>query len=411
MTRVATLLSVNNYYYARGGAEVAFFRHNEMLRDVGWSIVPFSMNHERNVGGANATFVDEIELGGDDGPLTRARKALKAVYSFEARRKIAHLIERTSPDVCHAHNVYHHISPSILSLIHRRGIPLVMTLHDLKIACPAYSMLTHDGICERCRDGRLFQVVTNRCMKGSVALSTLIMVESYLHRYLGSYVTNVDRFVVPSRFYLSKLVEWGFDPARFEYVPNFVDAAAVEPHFAPGTRFVYFGRLSPEKGLATLLYAAARARVGVDLIGAGPQAAELEKLAASAGSDVRFLGFLSGAALNAAIGAARAVVVPSEWYENAPLSVLEAAALGKPLIVARIGGLPELVVDGETGWCFESRSVDALAERLRHVASLPDAAVEAAGRAARDRVAAEFSPRRYREDIRGVYSRMGVVWP
>jgi glycosyltransferase involved in cell wall biosynthesis len=408
---MATLLSVNNYYYARGGAEVAFFRHNEMLRDAGWSIVPFSMNHERNVGGPNATFVDEIELGRHDGALTRARKALKAVYSFESRRKIAQLIERRAPDVCHAHNVYHHISPSILSLVRRRGIPLVMTLHDLKIACPAYSMLTHDGICERCRDGRLFQVVTNRCMKGSVALSTLIMVESYLHRYLGSYVANVDRFLVPSRFYLSKLVEWGFDPSRFEYVPNFVDAQAVEPQFAPGARFVYFGRLSPEKGLATLLFAAARARVGVDLIGSGPQAAELEKLAASAGTDVRFLGFLSGAALDAAIGAARAVVVPSEWYENAPLSVLEAAALGKPLIVARIGGLPELVADGETGWTFESRSVDALAERLRHVASLPDAAVEAAGRAARDRVAREFSPRRYGEDIRGVYSRLGVVWP
>src|SRR5262245_57199447 len=168
----ATLLSVNNYYYSRGGAEVAFFRHNAMLRGAGWSIVPFSMNHERNEGGANATFIDELELGGADGALTKARKALKAVYSFEARRKVARLIERSAPNVCHAHNVYHHISPSILSLIRRRGIPLVMTLHDLKIACPAYAMLTHDGVCERCRGGRLFHVLTNRCMKGSVVLST-----------------------------------------------------------------------------------------------------------------------------------------------------------------------------------------------------------------------------------------------
>jgi glycosyltransferase involved in cell wall biosynthesis len=407
----ATLLSVNNYYYARGGADIAFLRHNDMLRGDGWSIVPFSMNHERNVGGANSTFVDELELGGDDGPLTKARKALKAVYSFEARRKVAQLIEREGPDVCHAHNVYHHISPSILSLIRRRGIPLVMTLHDLKIACPAYSMLTHDGVCERCRDGRLFQVATNRCMKGSIALSTLIMIESYLHRYLGSYLTNVDRFLVPSRFYLHKLVEWGFDAARFEYVPNFVDTEAVQPRFAPGTRFVYFGRLSPEKGLVTLLYAAARARVGMDLVGTGPQTAELETLAKSAGTDVRFLGYQSGAALEAAIGSARAVVVPSEWYENAPLSVLEAAALGKPLIVANIGGLPELVSDGETGWIFEARSIDALADRLASAAAAPNAVLEAMGRAARERVARDFSPRRYRDDIRRVYSNLGVVWP
>lgn len=406
----ATLLSVNNYYYARGGAEVAFFRHNGMLQSHGWSVVPFAMNHERNEGGPRKDeFVDEIEFGrATDGALTKVRKGVKAVYSLEARRKIARLIDRFTPDICHAHNIYHHISPSILGLIRGRGIPLVMTLHDLKIACPAYSMLTHDGICERCRDGRLYQVVTNRCMKRSLVLSSLVMIESYLHRALGSY-ENVDRFLVPSRFYLRKLVEWGFDAGRFEHVPNFIDAATLTPHFTPGSRFVYFGRLSAEKGLPTLLAAAREARVGVDLIGTGPQEAELRALAADA--DVRFLGFLSGDALHAAIGAARAVVVPSEWYENAPLSVLEAAALGKPLIVSDIGGLPELVTNGETGWTFAPASVPELAARLRAAADMRDAELEAVGRAARSRVATEFSPQRYLEDIRSVYARLGVVWP
>jgi glycosyltransferase involved in cell wall biosynthesis len=406
----ATLLSVNNYYYARGGAEVAFFRHNGMLRSEGWSVVPFAMNHERNEGGArNDEFVDEIEFGrASDGALAKVRKGVKAVYSLEARRKIARLIDRFTPDICHAHNIYHHISPSILGLIRGRGIPLVMTLHDLKIACPAYSMLTHDGICERCRDGRLYQVVTNRCMKQSVVLSSLVMIESYLHRALGSYA-NVDLFLVPSRFYQQKLVEWGFDAQRFEHVPNFIDATALTPQFAPGSRFVYFGRLSPEKGLPTLLAAAREARVGVDLVGTGPQEAELRALAAD--DDVRFLGFLSGDALHAAIGAARAVVVPSEWYENAPLTVLEAAALGKPLIVSDIGGLPELVTDGETGWIFTPGAAAELAARLRAVADMSNAELTAMGRTARARVAREFSPQRYLSDIRSVYARLGVVWP
>lgn len=408
----ATLLSVNNYYYARGGAEVAFLRHNGMLREHGWSVVPFAMNHELNLGGApNEEFVDEIELGREtDGPLDKVRKGLKAVYSLEARRKIGRLIDRFAPDLCHAHNIYHHISPSILSVIRRRGIPLVMTLHDLKIACPAYSMLTHDGVCERCRNGRLYQVVTNRCMKGSTMLSALVMAESYLHRWLGSY-DSVDRFIVPSRFYLEKLVEWGFASERFEYVPNCVDAAAFVPQSAPGRRFVYFGRLSREKGLVTLVNAAAAAGVPLDLIGTGPQEKELQALAAARGSDVRFLGYLSGAALHAAIGAARAVVVPSEWYENAPLSVLEAAALAKPPIVARIGGLPELVTDGETGWIFEPRAVEELAARLRSVADAADHTVEAAGAAARRRVETEFAPQRYLNDILALYARLGVAWP
>jgi glycosyltransferase involved in cell wall biosynthesis len=407
----ATLLSVNNYYYPRGGAEVVFFRHNGMLHDAGWSVVPFAMNHQKNVGGAQrAEFVSELEYGHEsDGIVTKIRKGLKAVYSFEARSKLARIIDRSSPDLCHAHNVYHHLSPSILGLVHRRGIPLVMTLHDLKIACPAYSMLTHDGVCERCTDGRLYQVVQHRCMKGSLALSALVMLESYLHRLLGSYLGNVDRFLVPSRFYLDKLREWGFPADRFAYVPNFVATESFAANFEPGTRFVFFGRLSPEKGIATLIRAAAAARVGLDVIGTGPAEAELRSLAA--GRDVRFLGFLTGAKLNRAVAAARAVVAPSEWYENAPLAVLEAAALGKPLIVAKIGGLPELIVEGESGWSFHPRSVPALATCLRHVADMPDHDVAAAGMAARRLMQDEFSPQRYLERIRAVYGRLGVAWP
>ena len=406
----ATLLSINNYYYHRGGADVVFFRHNGMLHDAGWDVVPFAMNHRMNVGGERSEFVSELEYGrASDGLVATIRKGLKSVYSFEARTKLARLIDRAGPNLCHAHNIYHHLSPSILGLVRSRGIPLVMTLHDLKIACPAYTMLTHDGICERCKDGRLYQVVTHRCMKGSLALSALVMLESYLHVALGSYLRNVDRFVVPSRFYVRKLVEWGFPAERFEYVPNFVATESFEACYAPGSRFVYFGRLTPEKGVATLLRAAAEARVGVDIVGAGPQEHELRALAA--GRDVRFLGYLTGTKLNAAVCAARAVVVPSEWYENAPLAVLEGAALGKPLVVARIGGLPELVVDGESGWTFESGSVADLAATLRRIAELSDTDVTAAGMAARRRIEDEFSPERYLERIRGVYGRLGVGWP
>jgi glycosyltransferase involved in cell wall biosynthesis len=407
----ATLLSINNYYYPRGGAEVVFFRHNGMLHDAGFRVVPFAMNHRLNVGGAErAEFASELEYGGEsDGVVTKVRKGIKAVYSFEARKKLARLIDRATPDVCHAHNVYHHLSPSILGLVRARGIPLVMTLHDLKIACPAYTMLSRDGVCERCRDGRLYQVVTHRCMKGSLALSALVMFESYLHLWLRSYLRNVDRFIVPSRFYLEKLVEWGFPAELFEYVPNFVAADSFEPRYEPGKRFVYFGRLAPEKGIATLIRAAAEAKVGVDIIGTGPAEAELRALAS--GADVQFLGFMTGARLNAAVSSARAVVVPSEWYENAPLAVLEGAALGKPLIVSRIGGLPELVVENESGFTFEARSVAELAATLRRVADLPDAEVAAVGRAARRRVEHEFSPQRYLERIRGIYSRLGVEWP
>jgi glycosyltransferase involved in cell wall biosynthesis len=405
-----TLLSINNYFYARGGAEIAFLRHNALLEDEGWSIVPFSMRHPNNEASDwSGEFVDELEFGTPEGPVRKLSKGLKAVYSFEARRKLGGLIDRVDPDICHAHNIYHHISPSILGMFRARGIPLVMTLHDLKIACPAYSMLSHDGVCERCRDG-LYHVALHRCMKGSATLSMLVMVESYLHRLLGSYTKNVDRFVVPSRFYIDKLVEWGFDRSRFVHIPNFVDAERFEPRVAPGRRFVYFGRLSAEKGIGTLVRAAALADVGLDIIGSGPMEDDLHRLSETCGADVVFHGDQSGDALYRRVASARAVVVPSEWYENAPLSVLEAGALGKPVLTSNLGGLPELIVDGESGWTFEHGSEASLAGKMRDIAATPDPEIAAAGVAARNRVAEHFSAGSYRERIRGLYEGLGVKW-
>lgn len=406
-----TLLSINNYYYARGGAEVLFMQHNGMLAAEGWSVVPFCMRHADNYPTPwSYDFVEEIELDAEhDGFAAKLRKGVKAVYSLEARAKVRRLLDRVAPDVCHAHNVYHHLSPAILAVIHGRGIPLVMTLHDLKLACPAYSMLARDGVCERCRGGRLFNVFTQRCMKNNPLLSFLVMVESYLHRFLRSYVDNVDRFLVPSRFYMEKFVEWGFDPAQFRHLPNFVDAQRYEPCFTPGRRFAYVGRLSAEKGVATLIEAATLAGVSLDIIGTGRAERGLRALAEQHSCDARFHGYLSGRALQVAMASARAIVVPSEWYENAPLTVLEAGALGKPVIASAIGGLPELIVEGETGWTFAAGSVEALAERLRTIADLADTSVERAGKAARRHVAEEYGPDRYLGGIRDVYLELGVA--
>jgi glycosyltransferase involved in cell wall biosynthesis len=247
-------------------------------------------------------------------------------------------------------------------------------------------------------------------MKGSFSLSALVMLESYLHRLLKSYVSNVDQFIVPSMFYFDKLVQWGFDASRFSYIPNFVDADEFNPNTDPGERVLFFGRLSAEKGLHTLIEAASLANVGIDIAGRGPLENSLKQRAADLGVDVRFHGFLTGQALHEVIRDARAVVVPSEWYENAPLSVLEAFALGKPVIAAAIGGLPELVIDGESGWHFQSGSREGLAERLRQVNSSPDDAIRAFGSEALQRVRVNYSPDRYMNDIRKLYGRLGVLW-
>jgi glycosyltransferase involved in cell wall biosynthesis len=236
-------------------------------------------------------------------------------------------------------------------------------------------------------------------------------VESGLHRALGTWQKHLAAIACPSRFFVDKFVEWGWPRERFVHVPNWVDAEAFEPGFEPGAYALYFGRLILDKGLATLLRAAHAAKLPLKLAGIGPDDAALKALAAELGAEVEFLGYRSGADLHRLVRGARCVVLASELFENAPMMVLEAMALGKPVVGARIGGIPEVIGHDETGWLFTSGSVDDLAARLAAVKALPDAALAAIGRAARERVEREFSRRRYLASMLALYARLGVRLP
>jgi glycosyltransferase involved in cell wall biosynthesis len=404
-----TLLSINNYYYRRGGAEVVFLEQNRLFEEIGWQVVPFAMQHPQNLASEwQDYFVEEIEFGRDYSLAQKITNTTKIIYSFEARKKIAELATKVQPNIAHAHNIYHHISPAIFGKLKAMGIPTVLTLHDLKVACPSYEMLTHDGICERCKGGKIWNVAIHKCIKQSRLLSSVIMVETAIQRLLGSYSNDVDKFVTPSRYYLEKMVEWGWPRERFVYIPNFVDAREFVPHDNVGKEFIYFGRLGPEKGLATFIRAIALAGVKGWIVGTGPQEEKLRELVQTLNADVEFLGYKTGAALTDTISAARAMVLPSEWYENAPMSVMEAYALERPVIGADIGGIPELVREGETGALFPSGNVEALAVKLREFSAMSDAEVLAMGKTGRQWVEKDFTAARYRERLIELYRSMGV---
>ena len=402
-----TLLAINNYYYLRGGAEYLALAENRMLEAEEWNVVPFAMRHPQNIQTPwNRFFVDEIEFGHDYGLVDKAAMAAKVVYSREAQARLKALLAEVTPTVAHAHNVYHHISPSIFPVLKQAGVPTVLTLHDLKLACPAYTMRTNGAVCERCKGGRIHNVVLNRCIKGSLPLSAIVFAETAVNRMLGSYTANVDRFVVPSRFFIDKFAEWGLPTERFVHVPNFVDAASFKPAEEAGRGFVYFGRLAPEKGLDVAIKAARLAGEPLTIVGTGPEEPRLRQLASAIGADVRFAGYQKGEALYDLVRQARATVLASTWYENAPLSILESYALAKPVLGADIGGIPELVREGETGTLTPPDHVGKLAERMRWMANLPDARVRDMGRAARQWVERDFSQDLYRDRMLQIYGEL-----
>lgn len=401
---------MNSYHYRRGGADAVYFDHAMLMTSLGWDNAFFAMHHPKNLDSIwSRYFIDELEFGGDYSLTQKLKMASKVVYSWEAQRKIGMLIRDFQPDIAHLHNIYHHQSPSILSTLHAANIPIVMTAHDLKIACPAYKMLNQTGICERCNGGTVLNVVVHRCVRDSLAASVVVAAEAALHRALNTYQKYLSQVVVPSRFFLEKFVEWGWPRDKFRYIPNYVDSVKFEPDFRPGDYFFYFGRLAPEKGVATLLRAAHAAGSKLKIAGTGPQDDELRALAASLGGNVEFLGFRTGSDLHALIQGARAVVLPSEWYENAPMSVLESFALGKPVIGASIGGIGEMVLDGETGWLFPSADVPQLTDLLRRVMAMGSAEVMAVGAAARDHVVKNFNQKSYVDATLQLYADLGVA--
>lgn len=403
-TGTKRLLNINNYFYRRGGAETVFFDHTALFEAIGWDVVPFAMQHEHNIPSPwQDYFVSEIEYGREISLKDKVVQSTKVIYSFEAQKKLKRLIEEARPDVAHAHNIYHHISPAIFPVLKDAGIPVVMTAHDLKLACPAYKMLRDGRICEACKGGRIHNVVVNRCVKGSLPVSAVVYAETMLHRTLGLYRDKLDRIVVPSRFYRQKLIEWGWPAEKLVHVPNFVDVGRFSTDWVEGDYFVFAGRLAPEKGIATLIRAAAAARQRLVVAGTGPDEAELKQLAQASGADITFVGHLSGESLHRLIGQSLGLVLPSEWYENAPISILEAYALGRPVIGAAIGGIPEMIREGETGLAAVSGSVEDLSRALTSLASRTAAERSAMGLAGREWIAAEFSPASYRQRMLDLY--------
>lgn len=402
------LLSINNYHYKRGGSDAVFLDHDAMFKKRNWDTAVFAMQHPKNdISQWSEYFIEELEFGNSYGLFAKIPKALKVIYSFEARKNLAQLLDNFHPNIAHLHCIYHHISPSILSLLHDRGIPCVLTAHDLKLACPAYKMLNLNGICEKCKDGNFIHLIKNRCIHNSLSVSALVAVESSVHKLFGMYKNNLDKIISPSRFFKEKLSEWGWDPENIVYIPNFINCESIIPQYDPGKYFLYVGRLAPEKGLVTLIRAAILSNVNLIIAGTGPSEKELKAEAIEA-KNIHFVGYKSGDDLWKLISNSRAIVLPSEWYENAPISVLEAYACGKPVIGANIGGIPEMLKDGDTGLIFESGSIHDLAEKLIKYNSYPNNEIRRIGKNARNYVAATYNPDIYYETMANLYSTLGV---
>ena len=408
------LVGVHRLHHRKGGAEGVHLDHLALFRQRGWECAEFAMDHPENEASEwSAYFPDQFE---PPSGLAGLAALPRFFHSGEARAKFTRLLDDFRPDIIHAHGIYHHLTNAILRPARERGIPIVYTLHDYKLICPAYHFYTEKlGVCERCRGGRQWQCLVHRCTHGSLAMDALYAADGFVQWRTNALRDAVSRFIGPCRFIVEKFAEHGFDEARLRFVPNFfesADDAAPDPAEVAalkarhGRYIIYFGRLSPEKGIDLLIDAAADAGAPLVIVGDGPKRADLEAQARDRGGDVLFTGHLKGARLWAHVEAATAMALPSVWYEIAPKSILEAQARGKPVIAASIGGLPEMVEDGATGFLARPSDLGSLTQCLRRLLALDDESVARMGSLARHRALTTFTRERYYRDMTAIYAEI-----
>jgi glycosyltransferase involved in cell wall biosynthesis len=376
------VLQINKFFWLKGGAERYFFSVSEGLESLGHRVLHFSMEHPANRPSPYAKyFVSRKDYESPAGVVRTMRQAASFIRSREAASRIRRLIRDHRPDVAHLHNTYHQLTPSIIAALDGAGVPMVLTLHDYKLVCPNHNHFAGGAYCYRCRGGRYYQAAAARCSEGSFARSALLSVEAYWQRWTGVYA-RVGRFIAPSRFMRDRIAaaagEVGIDAGRVVYLPNFSPPAEGQTDLSDAERSVYdglppsyvlyFGRLGVEKGLGTLLDAAAALpAVPFVVCGDGPERGALEQAAGERALDnVTFIGYANKPLLERVVERATVSVLPALSPENAPFTVIEAAAAGVPQVVSDMGGLPEMaeIVNGSVFKHGDAADLAAKIERL-----------------------------------------------
>lgn len=356
------VLLVNKFHWNKGGSEKYYFELGELLKQHGHEVAYFSMKDEKNIKTENKEyFVPKFDLNNSS-----KLKALDVIYNKENEKIMEKALDEFKPDVVHLNNFQRQLSASIIKPIKKRNIPIVFTAHDVQAICPAITMMDNDkNPCELCMKGKYINCIKKSCNKGSKLKSALGAIEGYYYRNHKIYTDKIDYIITPSEFYRTKFIEDGINPNKIQAIHNSIEMNDYNVETKDDGYALYFGRLSKEKGILNLINAFAKCNKGnLYIAGEGPEKENIEKIIKENKLEdrVKLLGFLDKEQMTDVTRKCKFVVVPSIWYENCPYSVLETLAIGKPIIGSNMGGIPELVIDNENGFIYNT--VDELTEKM-----------------------------------------------
>jgi glycosyltransferase involved in cell wall biosynthesis len=404
------ILQINNFHYVRGGADRVYFETSKLLEKHGHEVLFFSIkDQESEKHYSDKYFVKPFDYQ-NVGTITKLQMAAKFIFNSEAREKLELLIQNEKPDIAHLHIFFGYLSSSILPVFKKHNIPTVMSVHDFRMLCPISVLRNSKGeICEKCAEGNYLHCIAGKCSKNNLVFSLVSAMECFVRDRFFSYEEHIDRFIMVSQFTMDKHAQ--YRPSikdKSKQIYNFIDLSKCSPNFAHENYYLYFGRLSHEKGVMTLLRAWRNfPDIRLKIVGVGDIEKEAKQyIEEHQMSNVELVGFLSGDRLFDVVKRAKFIIVPSECYENNPMTIIEGFALGKPVIGARIGGIPELIQENFNGYLFESGDVAGLSNSIKKAESISEDAYVRLGKNARSFAEENFNEHKHYDELIKVYEEL-----
>jgi glycosyltransferase involved in cell wall biosynthesis len=346
------ILIVHNSYQQPGGEDVVFKQEHQLLALAGHEVVTYQRSNW-----------EVAEYSG----LRRIELLTKTIWATDTKHKFARLLDQEKPDLVHVHNTFVMVSPAIFSACSEADVPVVQTLHNFRLFCPAATFFRDGHICEECVSHSLWRGVAHGCYRDSRSATAAVAMMLAVHRRRLTWEREIDCYIALSQCAKAKFIESGLPKERIFVKPNFVHPDPGE-HSNRGEYVLSVGRLSPEKRVSTMLAAWNRLRssnIPLVILGGGPELERLRNEARSRGlTNVDFRGHVTRAETLTMMKNARFLVFPSEWYENFPMTIIESFACGIPVICSRMGAMREIVQDGRTGLHFTTGDSADLAEKV-----------------------------------------------
>jgi len=357
------VLFVHNHYQVRSGEALVFEHDRRAVELAGHEVITYTR--------------DNRELD-DYGPLQRLTLGARTSWAWDTQRALSRLIERERPAIAHFVNTLPLISPAAFWTCATTLCPSSTTCRTIGRHVRQRPFYATARSATSARSTGLARSVIHACYRGSRAASAAVAVATALHRSIGTFAHAVDRYLVPSQFMARTLARY----ANIEEHKLIVKVNAVTPdpgcQILRGEYLLFVGRLTVEKGILTLLDAYARLQDApvLRIVGEGPLHAEIaQRVAGDARLQrVELIGALPHEQAVACIREARALIVPSQWYEGVPLGLLEAFACGAPVVAGRIGSLAEVVRHGDNGLLFEAGDAADLARVIELLLNQPELA-------------------------------------